>query len=295
MTVQPLRYYCLLVLLLLTKVFYAQQTIQVIADKNAITLGEPINLSIKIVGDQPYKAVIPGSLGRFEVLERKPLQNSTDNGFTTSTQQITITSFDSGQLQIPPVAIEGNPGVVSTAINVLVKKLPADSIKVYGDLKQIINLQPPEQWPYLMGLLFVMLLSAYMIYRLNRKHEWVQSPVWFTPQTESPGMLIEQLEQLHQQWLQQQTAPVMLGNKLMEIFRKFLAAKGMNITSKTGEEMIITTNGQFETETWLGIAQTVRLCNALRFGKYQAPIPEGVQAIESFKKAITYAPLTPIP
>ncbi len=295
MIVKPLRYYCLLVLLLLSYPFYAQQTIQVTADKNSITLGEPINLSIKIIGDQPYKAVIPDSLGRFEVLERKPQESSTNNGLTTSTQQITITSFDSGQLQIPPVAIEGNPGALSTAINVLVKKLPADSIKAYGDIKQIINLQPPQQWPYLAGLLFVMLLSAYMIYWLNRKHEWVQTPVWFASQTESPGMLIEQLEQLQEQWLQQQTAPITLGNKLMEIFRKFLSGKGMNITSKTGEEMIITTKGQFETETWQGIAQTVRLCNALRFGKYQAPIPEGVQAIESFKKAITYAPPTPIP
>jgi len=280
--------YFLLVLLQLSAIsLFAQQAIEATAEKATILLGEPLTITITITGGQPYKAVIPDSLGRFEVLEKMPSTTRRSNGTVTSTEKIVVTSFDSGNLRIPPIAVENNPAVVSPGIDVTVNTLPANAKTEYGDLKQIIDLQPPGQWPYITGLLLLMLLSAFFIYRLNKKFKKVADLTVAPAEAMSPNSLLQQLEQIKTQWLQQQIIPVLLGNQLMEIFRKYLAAKGINSRSKTGEELILATKGMYDADQWQQVVQTIRLCNAMRFGKYQASQPEGIEGIEAYKAAIS--------
>jgi hypothetical protein len=279
--------YLILVLFqLLATPLFSQQSIVATAEKKAILLGEPLTIKISIIGGQPYKAVIPDSLGRFEVLERLPATTTKNDGRVTTTEQIVVTSFDSGALRIPPIAVEGNPSIVSPGIDVTVNTLPADAKTNYGDIKQIIDLQPPKQWPYVVALLVLMFLSAYMIYRLNKKYKKEEITQTEIAETISPNSLIQRLEQLKLQWLQQQVTALQLGNQLMAIFKKYLAGRGIYSSSKTGEELVLATKQMYEAETWQEIVQTIRLCNAMRFGKYNADEAEGVAAVEAFEKAV---------
>lgn len=284
---KTIKYIIPALLQLLALPLFSQQAIVATAEKKAILLGEPLTITISITGGQEYKAVIPDSLGRFEVLERLPSKTSKNNGTVTSTEKIVVTSFDSGSHRIPPIAVEGNPSIVSPGIDVMVNTLPADAKTNYGDIKQIIDLKTPQQWPYAVALAVLMLLSAYMIYRLNKKLEKVQTIQPEIIESVSPNSLVLQLEQLKTKWQQQQIASLQLGNQLMEIFKKYLAGRGIYSSSKTGEELVIATKNMYETATWQQIAQTVRLCNAMRFGKFNASQPEGLEAVEAFEKAIT--------
>jgi hypothetical protein len=73
----------------------------------------------------------------------------------------------------------------------------------------------------------------------------------------------------------------------MEIFRKYLSGKGIFATSKTGEELVLATKTVYPSDDWQRIVQSLRLCNAMRFGKYQAAHREGNDAIDAFEKAIS--------
>jgi hypothetical protein len=281
-----LRYFLFIPLLFAAQLICAQQSIEVKPEKTTMLLGEPLAVTIKITGLQAYKAALPDTLGRFEILDAKQPTTVTANGSITSTQEIIVTSFDSGQQRLPPIGIEGNPSFVSAGVDVLVNTIPADSTKTYSDIKQITDLEQPAQWPYALAFLAIMLLSAFAIFRLNKKYQFIPQSFDLPEPVVSSGNLLQQLEQLREQWLQQQTGPVTLGNQLMEIFRKYLAGRGISARSKTGEEMIVLTKGQYDADIWQGIAQTVRLCNAMRFGKYQAAPQEGVEGIDGFSKAI---------
>lgn len=252
-------------------------------------LGEPVQVLVTVQGGQPYNPVIPDSLGRFEVLEKKPVTSSRNNGSVVTQQQIIVTCFDSGLQRIPPIAVEGNASVVSAGIDITVNTLPPDAKTKYGDIKQIISLQPPDQWPYIVILGLATLLSAWGIYRLNRR--LMTAPVFQKAGPAVPavsaGSLVQQLQALRTGWEQQQITSMQLGNHLMEIFRKYLAGKNIYTTSKTGEELIIATKNMYPAQTWQNIVQAIRLCNAMRFGKYSAAMVEGNEGIDAFMAAIS--------
>jgi hypothetical protein len=286
------RYFLIISLVLAAQTICAQQSIEVKPEKNTMLLGEPLAVTIKITGLQAYTAALPDTLGSFEILDAKPPTTIPANGSITSTQEIIVTSFDSGQQRLPPIGIQGNPSFVSAGVDVMVNPVPADSTKAYGDIKQIADLEQPAQWPYALALLAILLLSAYAILKLNKKRAVIQPSFEIPEPLVSPNTLLQQLEQLKEQWIQQQTGPVILGNQLMEIFRKYLASRGINARSKTGEEMIVLTKDKYEADIWQGIAQTVRLCNAMRFGKYQAAQQQGLEGIDGFRRAIKPTPLS---
>ncbi|MES2648740.1 MAG: hypothetical protein V4717_17825 [Bacteroidota bacterium] len=275
----------LLVSLLFSTALFAQESIVATPGKTSILLGEPLTITITITGGQPYQAALADSLGRFEILERMPVKTEKNDGTVTSTEQIIVTSFDSGVQRLPPVTVQGNPAVSSPGFDIIVNSLPASAKTAYGDLKQIIDLQPPNQWPYILILAVIVLLSAYFIIRLNKKHALV-SKASIQPETVSPENLVSQLDQLKSRWQQQEVDSVQLGNQLMQLFKKFLAGKGVNSTSKTGEELVIATKSMYDAGKWQEIVQTIRLCNAMRFGKYQAGQVEGNAGIDAFRQAI---------
>ncbi len=252
-------------------------------------LGEPLQITVSVTGDRPFNPVIPDTLSRFEVLERKPITTQKHNGLTITQQQIVVTSFDSGTQRIPPIAVEGNANIVSEGIDITVNTLPADARSKYGDIKQIISLEPPDQLPYIIALALATLVSAWGIYRLNRKRVTAVNTVEteILPAAASASSLVQQLENLRREWQANQIGSAVLGNRLMEILRRYLSGKGIYATSKTGEELLIATKNMYPSETWLQIVQTIRLCNAMRFGKYQAAIAEGNGGIDAFAAAIT--------
>ena len=275
---------------ILTQLFstalFAQENIVATPEKTSILLGEPLTITITITGGQPYQAALADSLGRFEILERMPVKTNKNDGTVTSTEQIIVTSFDSGVQRLPPIMVQGNPAVSSPGFDIIVNTLPADAKTAYGDLKQIIDLKPPNQWPYIAILAVLVLLSAYFIIRINKKHVLI-SQVAPQPTEVKPENILSQLDHLRNQWQQKAVDPVQLGNQLMQLFKKFLAAKGVNSTSKTGEELVIATKTMYDAGKWQQIVQTIRLCNAMRFGKYQASEVEGLDGIDAFRNAIT--------
>jgi len=264
----------------------AQQGISVRAEKQSIILGEPLKLTIQIEGDQPLEARLPDSLGHFEIMRVEPVENKNRNGRIVTEQQLLVTCFDSGLFRIPPISVSGAEGVVSAGFDIMVTPMAADSTKQYGDIKQIINLDTPEQFPYQIALAALVLLSGFMIWKLNQRRVVHEEAAPIAAPLPTAQSLVQQLHALKEQWEKQQIISVDLGNKLMDIARKFFAGKGVYAISKTGEELIVASKTKLDADTWTGMAQAIRLCNALRFGKFEAAKVEGLQVIDAVEKAI---------
>lgn len=262
-----------------------QTGIEVIPERNSFLLGEPIRLSITIKSGAPDSAFVPDSLGHFEVLERKPIKINSTNGMATITQELVITSFDSGRWQMPPIAALQS-GFSSAAFELEVMTLPTDSIKPYGDITELASMPLPQRWWakwWVWGLvIFVVGLALWWFYGRRKKSK---TGGWGKPGAVPPG-LQQQLEKLKADWQNNQISNLQLGEGLAELLRQHMAQKGIFSQSKTGEELIVQSKSLYTNALWQQLAQTMRLVNALRFGKFAATPAEGLTAIETMGMAI---------
>lgn len=272
----------------------AQTGIAILPEKNSFLLGEPIRLSITVKGLKPDSARLPDSLGHFEILDKKPIKNSTENGLAVTTQELVITSFDSGRWQIPAIAIH-NSSSTSTAFDLEVMTLPTDSIKPYGEIKELPNLVLPmvwwQYWWVWAGLIFLIGLALWFFFR-KKKTAPLAVPATSGAAPFNPE---GQLSQLKAQWEAGTLSSLGLGNGLAEVFRQHMAGKGIFSQTKTGEELILLSKSLYPTDQWQQLAQALRLCNALRFGKFEAAAHEGNHAIDVIKTALYRAPVSPTP
>jgi hypothetical protein len=264
----------------------AQTGIEVLPERNSFLLGEPIRLTISIKSSAADSAMLPSdTLGRFELLERKPVSISSFNGMVTSTQDLIITSFDSGRWQIP--AFNTHIGAYSSApFELEVMTLPPDSIKPYADIKELANLDLPQPWWHQWwawgAVIFLLGLAVWWFFVRTP----ASKPVWRAAVAEPGLALAEQLAALKAKWLQAGVAPLPFGEELARIIKLHLASHGVAGSSKTGEELIAQSKTLYPSELWLQMAQTIRLCSAVRFGQYQATPAEGLEAIEVAERAM---------
>lgn len=262
----------------------AQVKFEAKPQKSQILIGEPLIISLEITGATEAKAEIPDSLGRFEVLEIKEPVNTPTSTF----QQIVVTCFDSGTFRLPPIGLNDGSGIYSPGFDLEVGTLPADSLQHFGDLKQISGMMPAKQWPYWLAITAAALLAIGFLLWLYRKRK--VAPGNNLLDKEEPAMdnnqLLALITQLETDWRNNSTSSEALGNRLMFIFSKHLTAKGLYTLSKTGEEIILLSKTWYDSNSWQNLAQSIRLCNAMRFGKYQASIGQGLEGIGHFKKCI---------
>ena len=77
-------------------------------DKQTITIGDRILFTVKITSDTSLAVdslSVGGSLGMFEIKDYKPRQTSVKEGTRISTESFEITTFTTGDYQIPPITI----------------------------------------------------------------------------------------------------------------------------------------------------------------------------------------------
>ena len=87
------------------------QNISATIDREKILIGEQITLQLKAENITPQTQHItgwfslPDSGNHIEVVKRSPIDTLNINGTTSYFQNITLTSFDSGNWQLPPLRI----------------------------------------------------------------------------------------------------------------------------------------------------------------------------------------------
>ena len=84
-------------------------TVKTSVDKNNILIGQQINYRVQFsMPDNTYRLAwfsMPDSVGNFNVITRNKIDSSFSNGNLNFSQDIILTSFDSGRQVIPPQTI----------------------------------------------------------------------------------------------------------------------------------------------------------------------------------------------
>src|SRR4051794_9810851 len=120
------------------------QKVAAMADKNKILIGEQIQLQVfgEFNAGSEFAWFTADTITHFEILERSKIDTVENAGTVTIKQTLTITSWDSGRWDFPPLLI----GAARTApIKIDVGYSPMDPKKPYNDIKDIIAVKKPTE------------------------------------------------------------------------------------------------------------------------------------------------------
>jgi hypothetical protein len=171
-------------------------------DRDTITVGDPIRLTIRssaTPGEAPLLPEFPeGKIGPFSILDRSPVREETRDGVRTAVLDLRVTAFETGALEIP--ALEAGEGAAATApISVTVRSVGLDASGRPRDVKRPISLGRDWLRTLLLPALALLLAAAglYAYLRLRRRAKApvpVLRPVDLRPAHVIAGEALDALE-----------------------------------------------------------------------------------------------------
>lgn len=268
-------------------VSFSQSTIRLgaSADKHNIVLGEQFVLTLKV--DQPANAPISffeiDSIPHFEILSAGPVDTTlTQNGISI-TQQLQLTSFDSGSRVIPSFNLPRNRRMVTPAIPIEVGySKPFDPKAEYHGIKDILGAEVKREssgnWWYLLGAGLLLALSLVYIFY---KKKTIPEPVVIHKNAFELAM--KDLEALNVD-----EHPKVFFTKLGNIFREYLEKrKGIYSMQKTTDDLVVQLKDiHMQGDDFARISQTLRLSDYVKFAKYPASQQEMTDSLQVIKSGI---------
>lgn len=269
-------------------------------DKRQILIGEQLKYNVEAsFPANTYKLTwlnVPDSFSHFEVVSRGKIDTVESNGILTCRQTLTLTSFDSGINTIPALAINFDPLVDDSTINLFTDSIPInvsfsplDSTETFHDIKSIIEVKDEiPLWMWIGGgalLILLIVLIAYLIkYFKTRKKPLSLFKSKLSPFDEA----MQSLDALQKEQLLYKGEIKQFHTRLTDIFKRYLSRKMQkNIFNLTSSDILLLLNDTLlsKTDTSL-IAGTLRMTDAVKFAKYLPPTSESESALINTKKVI---------
>lgn len=222
----------------------AQNSFMVKTDTNRILIGERIQLILEgrfNLEDSTYWPSFQDSLASFEILKTGDLIEEQNGGVKLISQNLWVTSFDTGYSFIPPITVHsGDKEFSSQAIGIAVFLPKIEEEGEYNDIKA--PEAPPIEWLLIIGIILVLLLLGFIILRLLRYVKRAKSKVELPPiESLTPYEYAKkQLEQLvvHELWQKGQVKQYY--SSLSNIVRLFMERQfGLHALESTADEVSI--------------------------------------------------------
>ncbi len=153
-------------------------TAKLMPAQTELTLGDPVDLTLEVTHPAGYQVIIPKlpkEWGDFEVISQSPTQTTpNDDGTETTRQTITVTLFDLGSFETPPltVSVSNAAGQVSEVealpLALIVTPTRPEGDTDLRDIKPQADVKVPFPWMVALGSLAALLVLAalgYFIYR----------------------------------------------------------------------------------------------------------------------------------
>ena len=166
------KYFIISYLLVLSKA--NSQTLEISVDRNSIKIGEQTNLTLKAEIPKSIKSTWPlftDSLNGMEIVKIGKLDTVSKAKTLQITQNIVLTSFDSGVFVIQPIALYAtSDSILSNALAIKFIGLEIDTTLEIKDIKSVIEVPFDylSLWPYLLLLLAIIALIIYLIRRKKK-------------------------------------------------------------------------------------------------------------------------------
>lgn len=288
------------ILCLAQNIFAQSPVIKTTVDKNNIFIGQQINYRVSTsMPDNTYRLswfTMPDSLGNFITITKNKIDSTYPNGNINFSQDIVITSFDSGLQVIPPLALsvstldgDSTFNIYTDSIPVNVSYSPTDSIMPFHDIKTIIEVKKTfPLWTWILVGVGVVLLIIWILFLLKffkKKKDTAIFESKLSPYDEA----IQLLSELEKEDLIHNNQVKEFHSRLTEIFKRYLSRKTnvyqMHLT--TDELLIELNNLDLPKEQVAAFANCLRMGNAVKFAQYIPPVYENEKCFSQTKEMIT--------
>ncbi len=216
--------------------FAQAPTVKTTVDKKDILIGQQIHYQVKTsMPDDTYRLgwfSVPDSFGNFVPVAKDEIDSTYSNGIWNFSQQIIITSFDSGRQVIPPLpltvsTLEGDSTftIFTDSIPINVTYSPADSTLPFHDIKNIIEVKkifPWWIWALIgVGAILLIVLIIYLIKKSKKKKDTGIFESKISPYDEA----MQLLDELQKENLIEKNEIKEYHIRLSEIFKRYLSRK----------------------------------------------------------------------
>ncbi|MEP6583223.1 MAG: hypothetical protein ABJA90_03105 [Ginsengibacter sp.] len=264
------------------KVIAQLPLVKTTVDKKNIVIGEQFQYKIETsMPDNSFKLTwfsLPDSFGNFVVVSKNKIDSGAANGLLMFSQELTLTSFDSGKNVIPPLTLVAEPldadssySLFTDTVPINVSFSPLDSVKTFHDIKNIIEVK--KEWPWwiwlLMGVgfLIVIFLIIFLV-RVFRKKDKI--PDAFKAKLTPFDEAMQSLNDLEKQELLNKNEVKQYHTQLSEIFKRYITRKTKTYKLHlTSDEILMELDESgLRKETLTGFANCLRMNSAVKFAKY---------------------------
>ncbi|MBS1510604.1 MAG: hypothetical protein JST86_07190 [Bacteroidetes bacterium] len=292
-----------LVLFAVTHTCAQAPQLQTFTDKTDILIGEQIQYKVVATYDTSLFRLhwlnIPDSLPHFDVVERGKIDTSVDNNKNTIVQQtFTITSFDSGRWNTPPLAVQfeknqnnNNPiNLLTDSIAINVGYAPADSTNQLRDIKPIMEVTVTSYlWYYIGGAALLLVIALFFLVRYLKNRKKNADPV-FSSRTNPYDEALQELEKLRTYNLTDDESIKKYHARLAEIFKWYISRKQrFSVMNKTtGDVLVHLSNNNLPAEVISSTATALRCGDAVKFAKYLPAVAESEDCMARIKNTILF-------
>jgi LPXTG-motif cell wall-anchored protein len=277
-----------LLLLLCGSVLCAQKNSPVIAstDKSKILLGEQFDIVIgaRFTSEATLSFFNIDSLPHFEIVQKTKIDTERTDNNIVLTQKITLTSFDSGRWQIPPIPLPGTQLKTKPITINVVFTSPFDPNQEYHDVKDILSVKKPteSQWYwYLIGGILLLLLFVLLFPRKKK------NPNEIKLDANAYRTAIADLQNLKKEHLAEKDIKAFYV-RLVDVFRTYLnKGKGLQSFSKTTDDLSMQVlDLNLTSDIYNELVQTLRLSDAVKYAKFAPNAEESNHSMETIRKTI---------
>lgn len=271
---------------------FAQVNAKATVDKDRILIGEPIKLTLQVYAPlgQDFSWFALDTIPRFEFISKSKIDSTETVDGKKLEQQLVITSFDSGSIVLPPLAIAAGANTFFTdsiAIEVGYTKFnPEEEYRDIKDIEEVFN--PLAKYiPWIVTAITVLSLGGVAWFLQKRKKVVVEKKILaskLTPIEEA----MQALDKLKKKDTSDLEAVKAYYTDLNDVLRIFVFRK-LSISSleRTNEELILSLKDHIpHRDSFSKLAQALRMSDFVKFAKYQPPAADNENNLETIRAAI---------
>lgn len=279
------------ILILLISVVALAQPVRFSAeiDTNKILIGDQFRLQLKgevAEGTNFQWPIIPDTVSGLDFVDISKIDTLSKDGVWKLSQKLTLTSFDSGYVAIPPLTLKaGNDEASSQALAVAVEFPQLSEEQDLYDIKE--PLEPPFNWiPILIGAAIVIILGAAIWFLL----QWLKkrkNRVELTPEQMLTPYEYAQLQmtEIEKEQLWQAGKIKEYYSRLTDVMRLYMERQmGINAMESTADELIEKMRGiRLPKELQERIDELIHLSALVKYAKEKPGVGQNESALKTVK------------
>jgi hypothetical protein len=266
-----------------TQTFSQRISVAATASDQSILIGEQFQLTLGVSApvNQKVDWFDIKDLPHFEILNRSKIDSQVNGNKKMLVQTLTLTSWDSGQWQLPRFSLPRSNRTQPIPVTVSFSNF--DPKQPYHDVKDILEVNRPGQikwyW-YLVGLVLLAGLFLLLFPRKKKKKEEVLSDGAYKK-------ALTRLEALKKKNIAEQDAKLFY-TELIDIFREYLHRRqNIQSFSKTTEDLGRQIGQlQIPKRDYQQLLEVLQLSDFVKFARYQPASSEHAESYDVIKKSI---------